>query len=333
MPLSDVTVRIDLNQPSGLIGFGKPLILATTETGEPYREYADLEPIATDYGADSQAYYAAEALFSQGDYRPERVAIAAAPFSATGFTDVLRDNYNRDWYFVILTSDAQADQITVADYIEANGRKMFAARVPTIAQLQALEANEYDRTFAFYHTSPDSFPEAALVGAAGSRDVGSVTWKNMQLNNIVSLDLSQTDLNLVDDANGITYVKKAGESGTSEGTVLSGEYIDVIMSKDWIQVNIENAVQKVLARSPKVPYTNAGIGQLEAATLGVLQAGYRQDMIADNADGLPAFSTDFPTREETTPGDRAARHLDGAKFSFELAGAIHTATITGTISY
>lgn len=335
MPLQDVTVTIDLLKPTGLIGFGKTLIITATETGAPYREYTDLTTIAVDYGANSEAYRAAEAIFAQGDNRPERVAIAAAPFSPTGYTDVLAANYDKDWYFLVITSDTQADQILVADYVEANGRKLFAARVPTLGQLQALKANEYDRTFAFYHTDVTSYPEAALIGAVGSREVGSVTWKFKRLNNIVAVDLGaigSPSADTLHESGGFTYVKKAGQSQTSEGIVISGEYIDVIMSKDWIVANIENSVQALLSNSDKVPMTNAGIGQLEAATRAILQQGYNQDMIADSADGLPAYSTTFKPREDMSAADRAVRRYTGGSFTFELAGAVHEAKITGTIA-
>lgn len=335
MPLRDVTVTITLNRPPGLLGFGKPLILASVAGGQPYREYADLAPIGVDYGVDSETYRTAAALFGQGDYRPARVAIAAADTAAAGGLMATLDAvYDRDWYFLLLTSNVLADKTAAADRVEANGRKMFAARVNTLDDLRALSANEYDRTFAFYHTNAALHPEAALVGAVGSRDVGSVTWKFKGLNNITALDdMTQTNLNEVHDENGITYVRKAGEPGTSEGTVLSGEYIDVMMAKDWVHFNIENTLQLTLNRADKIPFTTAGIGVLEAATRGVLQRGYNQGMIGDDTEGIPAFSTDFPTREETTAADRAARHLTGATFGFELAGAIHSAAITGTISY
>lgn len=336
MPLRDVNVTITLNRPAGLLGFGKPLILtpATDAGGQPYREYAELAAVGLDYGAESDVYQAAAAVFGQGDYRPERVAIATYN-GAAGIPAGLEPYYDRDWYFLLLTSNAIADKTAAADYIEANGRKVYAARVNSLDDLRTLQAGEYDRTFAFYHPDADTlYPEAALVGAVGARDVGSVTWKFKALNNVISLDdLTQTELNNIHDLNGITYVRKAGLPGTSEGWMLSGEFIDVIMSKDWIQVNIENTLQLALNRADKVPFTTAGISLLEGGTRSILQEGYNRGMIADDADGIPAFTTDFPTREETTAADRAARHLTGANFSFELAGAVHSAKITGAINY
>jgi hypothetical protein len=323
-------------KPPGLIGFGIPLILTEKTGGASYKEYLELEAVKADFAEGTEAYKAAAALFAQGDNRPAKIAIAAYDSGgAEDFVDVLANVYDRDWYFAIITSADASDIIAVGDYIEANGGKLFAARTTDLADLAAIYAKKYDRTFVLYHSDPAEvakFPEAAWVGAAGAQPVGSVTWKFKRLVGIAADQLTATELNAVHAAGGNAYVTKAGDDVTSEGKVVSGEYIDVIMAKDWVQVNIEHSIQKLLNQSPKVPYTNAGIAQLEAATVNVLRAGFNQGIIAEDADGLPLYSTDFPTREETDPSDRAQRKYTGATFTFELAGAVHEATIRGTIS-
>jgi len=335
MPLKDVTVSINLIKPAGLIGFGKPFILTSKVGAAAYTEYADLDGVKVDYPEATEAYKAAVALFAQ-DKRPATVAIAA--FDSGGsddFTDLLAVNYSKDWYFAIITSDVVADIIAVGDYIEANKGKMFAARTDSLTDLATIKAKDYDRTFVLYHSDSAElakYPDAAWVGEAGAQPVGSVTWKFKKLVGILSDDLTATELLAVHSGGANAYVTKAGDRVTSEGKVVSGEYIDVIMSKDWIQVNIEHSLQKLLNQAPKIPFTNTGIAQLEAATVNVLRIGFNQGIIATDPDGLPLYSTDFPTRQETEAADRAARQYKGATFSFELAGAVHEAAITGTIS-
>ena len=336
MPLKDVTVTIDLQRPAGLIGFGIPLILTGKSGGGPYKEYLELDAVKADYAEGTEAYKAAASIFAQSDNRPAKIAIAAYNSDdAESFTDVLGAVYDRDWYFVIITTDDVSDIIAVADVIEQRGGKLFAARTGDLADLAAIFAKKYDRTFVLYHSNEDEvakYPEAAWVGAAGAQPVGSVTWKFKRLVGITADDLTATELNNIHAAGGNAYVTKAGDDVTSEGKVVSGEYIDVIMAKDWVQVNIENAIQTLLNNSPKVPYTDAGIAQLEAATVNVLRAGFNQGIIAEDGDGLPLYSTDFPSRAETNPADRAQRKYTGATFTFELAGAVHEATIRGTIT-
>lgn len=328
MPISDVTVTIDLQRPTGLIGFGKPLILTEKAGGAPYKEYADLDSFALDYPQNTEAYKAASALKAQGADAPATFA-AVAYDTAGDPVETLGANWDKDWYFLLATESEAIITKPIADYIEEKGFKMFATRTSDEADLATLKKQEYDRTFVICHSDSsqiDKYPDAAWVGSRGSLPVGSVTWKFSRLIGIAA------DTQNVKFEGGNVYVNRGGEPRTSEGVVCSGEYIDVIMSKDWVQVNIENTIQRLLNNSPKVPYTNSGIAQLEAATINVLRAGFIQGIIADNSDGLPIYSTNFPTRDQISATDRAKRKYAGATFQFELAGAIHEAAIQGTIT-
>ena len=335
LPLKDVTVTIDLQRPAGLIGFGKPLILGAKTGGSPYKEYSDLDGLSEDFGPDTEVYKLAASLVGQGQSSPAVFAVVAYDLEGGSPVETLQSVWDKDWYFLLATETNVSTIKNLADVVEGKGFKMFATRVGDEADLAVLKAQDYDRTFVIFHSDPTElakYPDAAWVGARGSQPVGSVTWKFAQLIGITADDIGLSTVQSVNAAGGNVYVMRGGQPRTGEGIVVSGEYIDVIMSKDWVQVNIENAIQTLLNNSPKIPYTNAGIAQLEAATVNVLRAGYNQGIIAEDVDGLPLYSTNFPTREETNPADRAQRKYTGATFTFELAGAVHEATIRGTIT-
>lgn len=112
---------------------------------------------------------------------------------------------------------------------------------------------------------------------------------------------------------------------------MSGEYADIIDSKDYIIKNIAYKSQKLLNSSPKLAFDNTGISQLEGVVTNVLKDASIMGIIAVDDDGVPLYSTDFDSREETSGADRASRTYKGGRFSFDLAGAIHYATINGTI--
>ncbi len=118
---------------------------------------------------------------------------------------------------------------------------------------------------------------------------------------------------------------------TSEGKTMSGEYIDIIQSKDYLVSSIEFAVQKLLNSKDKIPYDNGGISQIEATTKTVLQRADNNGMIAKDTDGISLFGTSFKARSEVDPADRAVREYNDGTFWFELAGAIHKTRIRGTI--
>ncbi|MDF2657764.1 MAG: hypothetical protein K0Q94_555 [Paenibacillus sp.] len=335
MPIRDVTVTINLLQPAGITGFGKPLILGTKTGGAAYKEYSDLAGLTPDFAATTEVYKAAAALLGQGANSPASFAVVAYDGTSGDPVATLQANWDRDWYFLIATESDVADIKLIADVVEGKGFKMFATRTDDTTDLVTLKAQDYDRTFVIYHSSATEvakYPDAAWVGARGSSPVGSVTWKFAQLVGITADTIGKATVESVDADGGNVYVMRGGQPRTGEGKTVSGEFIDVIMSKDWVKLNIENSIQTLLNNNPKVPYTNSGIGQLEGATINVLKAGHNQGIIAEDDDGIPLYSTNFPSREQSNPADRAARKYTGATFTFQLAGAVHEGAITGTIT-
>lgn len=339
MPLSDVKVRISTVKPIGTTGFGKPLIVGEAVGGHPYTEYIDLEGLAKDFNADTEIYALAAALLEQSN-RPGRFAVAAYdPASVvagdnTTAAAMVEDLLGQDWYFLITV---ERDPLIIADIAEvvetSNSKglpKLFSTQVAAATDLTGF--GELDRTFIAVHPDNERI-DAAIIGAVGSREVGSVTWQGKTLEGITPQVLSGAEQDAIESVNGYAYVTKAGDDVTSEGKVLSGEYIDVMHGMDWVKTNIEQTVQQIKNRSGKIPYTNGGIATLESGVMSVLKTAYNQGIIAEDGAGNPLYTTDFRGRDEVSQEDRALRRYTGGKFTFELAGAIHTAEITGSVSY
>ncbi|MGG0666967.1 DUF3383 family protein [Lederbergia citrisecunda] len=336
MPLQDVTVSIDIKKPSALIGLGVPLILAEDDTVEEasYKEYFNLEELKKDFGTDTPAYHYASKVFNQGGNRPAKVAIAK--YNKTAIVPVtaaqaLEQFFYHDFYFVMVAEGTKEEKIAVSDIVEANGVKMAIHSTDVDADVDAFGAKKYDRTIVFFHDNLTEVPDAALVGAVGSRPVGSVTWKFKSVAGVTPQEYSGGKLQSLHQKGAIAYVTKAGINQTSEGIVTSGEYIDVIHGKDWVRLNLEQQIQTLLSTSDKVPYTDAGIAQIESVVTNVMETAVRNGIIAADAEGLPLYKITALSRSEVAAADRAARRYNGLSFEFELAGAIHEAAIKGEI--
>jgi len=335
MPLKDVTVTIDLVKPPRLLGFGKPLIV-TKKTGEStIKNYAELSAVKADFAETTAAYKKAAAIFAQ-DHTPAEIAIATYDSAALANNpktpvEAVTKYFENDWYFLLTTDATNAEQIAVADYVESQKYKIYVTKATAAADRTAFKAKTYDRTLVFYHTIVAEEPDAALIGELGSQTVGSVTWKFKTLKGITPLDLTKTELNAIHADKAIAYVTKAGIPQTSEGIMVSGEYIDIVHGKDWTQANIENNVQTAFANAPKLPFDARGIsvikGQVETALLQATDNG----IIAKDDDGNPLYTVTALSRTEVPASERGARKYNGVSFSFELAGAIHEANITGSI--
>jgi hypothetical protein len=333
--MKDVTVVIDIQKPIGRLGFGKVLILGEKASGFAYKEYSDLTSVKADFPDSTEEYKAASAIFAQGDQAPAVIAITCRN-STSGeneetLVERLEQVLDKDWYFLICTSAAKADVLAVADVIELDGTHQFFTRSSSLADLAEIKAENYTRTSVLYHTTISNYPDAAWVGATGSAPVGSVTWKFKQLQGIAPVELSGAELLNIHDLGANTYVTKAGYNTTSEGLVVNGEYIDIIHAKDYVRSSIEFGVQTLLNNTPKVPYTTAGIAQIEGVVRTVLQRAHNQGIIASDQDGIGLYGTAFKSREEVDPADRAERTYNDGSFFFELAGAVHSARINGVI--
>lgn len=348
----DVTVKIDIVATTGSLGFGYPLILATKQNVDiPYTKCADINEVAdvlkaegaygTDY-ADSGIYKAAQLMFMQ-NHPPAEIAICASqkPALAVGeTTGVLDDIVEKDWrqLLCIIGDGDTTTELKIAEYIEAQEYKMYFVTVDDVSDnsmAQQIQSKGYDCTVMYFYDLADDngvavqpYAVAALLGEAAGQEVGSFTYKNLILKGLDALDITSNQLSELAEVNAITNIEKCGDNVTTEGKCASGEYIDIIDSVDYIISQMEYRVQKLLNKAPKIPYTNSGIAGIEAEVVGVLEKAYRNGIIGEN-EGEPLYSTNFKTREEMSAEDRANRIYSGGKFTFELAGAIHTVQVNG----
>lgn len=345
----DVTVKIDIVATTGSLGFGYPLILATKQTVDiPYTKCADINEVAdvlkatTAYGnnyTESGIYKAAQLMFMQNN-PPAEIAICASKNPALTVGEqigILEEIVEKDWrqLLCIIGDGDTTTESQIAAYIETQEYKMYFVSVDDVDVIGNIADLGYDRTVMFmypttemYGVKGNPYAVAALIGEAAGQEVGSFTYKNLILKGIEPLDITSQELSEIKAVNGITIVEKCGDNVTTEGKCASGEYIDIIDSKDFIISQMEYRVQRLLNKAPKIPYTNSGIAGIEAEVVGVLEKAYRNGIIAEN-EGEPLYSTNFKKREEMSAEDRANRIYTGGKFTFELAGAIHTVTING----
>ena len=353
---SDVTVNLTGGNSIGAVAEHVPVFVmpnvVTSQaalTAIPYTECTSLDDVVAAGFSTTSKLYKAVQLFRMQPDKPKKFAIYGS--TKSNVSDAVMDIINEDWRQLITVDLGTSTLEEVGDVVESADSKQWfisirianAATMTDAAFASAwAEATEmltgYDRTIIMYYDDSVDTPEAAIVGATAALDAGSFTYKNLILKGITPLKLNEARVNAItgtaETAHGITIVRKAGDIVTTSGFAASGEYIDVIDSYDWIIEHITYDVQKVFNQNHKVPFTNPGVVQLENATLSVLKTAFANGMIAPTADNdkVGDYSTDFIPASEMTSEQRATRHYDGGNFSFTLAGAIHTATINGTIA-
>lgn len=242
---------------------------------------------------------------------------------------------NDDWYCLILTSRLKADILNAASTIETM-RKIFLAcsedsdvTANTAGNvLESLNGSAYDRTAYLWSDDQENYPEAAWAGRVLPLDPGSETWKFKNLKGITASVLTSTQENNIFTKKGNTYETFAGVAITREGTVVSGEYIDVMRFVDWLEARMQEDIYSTLINVPKIPYTDNGVAIIESLIRKRLLIGIRVGGLSDD----PAFTITVPKVADVPNVDKAARLLPDVEFAATLAGAIHKVEIRGTVS-
>nr|DAT41935.1 MAG TPA: tail sheath protein [Caudoviricetes sp.] len=328
----DVNVKIKLTSGAGTDGFGIPLILVShADSAVAYHECATASEVKLAGFAEGSEAYKLFVLMKAQDNAPRRIALIQ---TTEGAVDALKKLTGVRQVVAVLGGDDKAADVSA--YVEGRRDLIYFPVLNATDGLAAYAKRE--RTMIGVHSDGQKLA-AALVGATAGMDAGSFTYKNIILQGIEP-DAERTEEEVLSLSTGsgsggtcaYTIARKAGDLVTTEGKAASGEYLDIVDSFDWIIQGIENSAQKLLNGSPKLPYDNRGIGMLEGVTANVLKQADNMGMIAHNAAGEALYATEFGGVDATKAADRKERNYALGRFTFTLAGAIHTAEINGTVT-
>ena len=325
--VKDITVNITTASAAGSVGLGFPLVVTgMSEKVVPYTECNSLAAVVTaGFDAETEVYKACAVIFAQKN-RPITLAVASTDGTVAEWLTANKDKGFRQIVPILGEGDSAVTDLVTS--VSAMEDKMLFLE---IAATSAMPATKSERVVCVVYGGTSDYANAAVVGASAGMAAGSFTYKNLVLTGIEPEDLSLTQVEAVHKAGGMCIIKKAGDVVTSEGKTTDGEYIDIVDSRDYIISNIVYQGQKALNNNAKLPFDNVGISQLENVVTNVLADAYRQGIIASDEKGLPSYSVTFASRAETNSSDIASRTYNGGSFKFDLAGAIHNATINGTL--
>ena len=270
---------------------------------------------------------------------------------------------SNEWYGLQITSRVQADVLEAAAWTEAN-EKLFGEAdddantidqnkvADTTTTMKKLFDLNYFRTFAIYHGLADGATnEQWIDGATFGKnlstplDVQTSTWKFSQYAGITPDDLTDTQRQNVlgteetpiSGKNGNVYTRVAGANIFQSGQVVSGEWIDTIIGRDWLKARMTERIYGTLiqakARAQKVPYSQKGFDTIGNDVSAALQTALDTNfLLFDNElDEALGYLVVVPRFADVSTADKAARIIR-ISFAATVAGAIHAVRIIGTIS-
>lgn len=255
-------------------------------------------------------------------------------------------NSDSDFYGVAFTSKEQDDVLAMAEWAESAGKlygTSFGGDTVKNSEMTTdtgsqLKAKNYYRTFWFYHSVENEYPEVAVMARCFAIDPGGETWALKKLAGITVDPLTETEFNAITGKNGNTFELFRNVSVTQNGKVAAGEWIDIIRFRDWLEEEIKTNVFNLLINRDKVPYTDAGIASIESRIREALELGQSRGGIAPteyDEDGNQnlGYTISVPLAANISANTKANRELTDVTFTARLAGAIHVVDITGSLTY
>lgn len=327
------SVNVDIiNQTRAISqeGFGLALLFdPTSDFG--YVEITDPEEIPEEAG--ELAGTMAEQFFSQSP-NPGTLAMAGV------LVDVEPDNIgdalaevsedNSDWYALLLASREQSEIEDAASWIPGN--KIFITQ-PLEEDYDSLENYSlmFDNVGIFPHTEENDY-DAAIAARMLTTDPGSATWKFKTLNGVDPNAYSSADVSeMIDPELGPAmnpYIREKGTNITAEGKSGNGTFLDIERAIDWLTARLEENIFFQLVNNEKVAFVDEDISIITSAIDEILQVAVDNGVIATDEEGVPIYEINVPSRADVPTNDRANRKLSGVFVEAEVAGAVHTVSLT-----
>lgn len=256
---------------------------------------------------------------------------------ATDLGDLLAAS--KAWYAVIMTTKGKAEIIAAAAWVESNKRLLLASSADfdivgsgSSDLASSLKTSAYARTALMWHHKPNSYPEAAWAGKLLPETPGSATWAYKTLAGIEASptsagNLTDTAITNLESKRCNYYFELGGVNVTREGKVSSNEWLDIVIGLDWLKARLQERIYSRLVGLKKIPYTELGVSVITAEILGQLREAGNAGLLV-----LGSESVSFPAVSAISATDKGNRLLPNGTFTATLQGAIHSATIAGSVS-
>lgn len=240
---------------------------------------------------------------------------------------------NADWYGIDTTCPARSELVGIVTWAETNG-KLAVLTAPDHGMLAAsdtanvaytIKTASRTRGAMWFHPDNSSFIGAAVMGRCFPLEPGKGVAALKTLSGVDSVTLTSTHITNLKSYNANWYTRYGSSYYlTANGKVGSGEFMDVIRDKDWLENTIQTDAVGVQVANDKIPYTDAGIETLAASVRSSLEKGVSKGVLAPGE-----YTVTVPKVADVDGADREARELNSIEFTARLAGAIQKPSSAG----
>ena len=309
--------------------------VAFSQSPKPHEVYVTCVPAGT-------IAVAAE----NGEDGEKNDATPTTPSVADVLTEALDTN---GWYCICPVGLTKAQVKEVIEWTETQNK--LCGYIDDDPDNPIVEAGIYMRSYPVYPkvTSEQSDTDVplenkygmaiAMAAKAMNYHAGSETWALKPLAAVTPSKLNSTAIKKMQSANFNYVLTVASKNITQGGKTNSGEWIDIVRFRDWLQNDMQVRVVNLLVTyKGKVPYTDGGIALVQNQMISSLKDGQKYGGISpteydEDGNEIPGFVTHVPLAANIPATKKASRVLEDVSFEARLAGAIHMVTIKGTLTY
>ncbi|KRM91597.1 hypothetical protein [Fructilactobacillus florum] len=325
-------------------GVGKPAIAILTKgTSTKAKIYSTIDDLSQDYNESTDVFETAKAAFEVPGFNEsvevlqygstaalqaptqssDNGNVSTSDSNTTALTPVsqivadhLFDGFN---YLVPDKTVPETDLEDLSDFLYDNQRVVLYAQLNSVADLQKLSTHvqsyqkddkeKQGNTGAIVETS-DRKPAVQIVAYASINaptDLGHVGNLSQM---VPDDDLTQSDYEAIDSANGSVVVNKADWAMSNSGKALKGNYIDQFVHVQMVTDEIKRVIQNYL-NSQKFPaYDESTVSMIEKLIDGVSKEYTANGILVD-----PIVVTSTPINQVP---DRLVEDREFSKFGFNF---------------
>ena len=244
---------------------------------------------------------------------------------------------NDDWYTVHPTNLGEAVLTALAVHVETLVKGMITSSADdaiydsgsTTDIAAVLNTAGYARTMLMYHPKAlVQYPGIAWAGKCLPKDPGSITWKFKTLAGVDSVVLTTTEEKNIEAKKCNHYQTVSGIAITQQGYSSAGEFFDITRGLDFMRARLQEYIFGSLANADKIPFTDPGVGVVEADVRAVLKLCVGNGILAAS----PEPTVTVPKVADVSTANKANRLLPDVLFDGTLAGAIHAVEVDGSVT-
>ena len=233
------------------------------------------------------------------------------------------------YYFVPADVQDHAGLVAAAAWATSNKRMMLATSPDEdiLGSGSSDVASTIKATTNYYavltHSRrPYEYPTGSVTSYMGTIDPGKGSWYFKTVSGPTGQRYTSTQKSNATGKNCNIYAVIAGANRFIDGKTLGGRFIDLQVGIDWFKAEAQTELATLLSAADKIPFTEAGFAQIEAALSAVCGRGERQSFIDSG------WTVTMPDLDDVSDADKTARTLTGIMISARVAGAIHTLNVS-----